>query len=185
MKVIIGHRPNASGAGSLDTICDAARRWLNELHEEHKEHYGAPHGAGDARRAGRYVEAAGLPVWVEAGYIDAASAARIIIKAVEELVEDQPGAHDGVADEITHMAITGRSPGMAAIEGAPVGGWMSSAGNITLVVGPYEFRWGRRHGVRLALLRGLNDRVGYLDTARPDASPDECGLGPEPEPVTS
>jgi len=69
-----------------------------------------------------------------------------------------------------------------------VGGWITSAGNLTLVGQSadnhrkfVEYRDGRRHGCRRGWPVAVGDTYRYIETNRPDLHPEEFGPPAPPE----
>lgn len=164
MKVIIRRH--------IDEIMQEAIDWLRDLCEEHASYYGQPHGRTSVWVPEHEDEDHVRPYWASdtegyryghAGYVERKEAIHLLLDAVDSIENSK------LRNDIVEFAM---DPSM------PIGGWRTSAGNLTLVCGDIEYRSGRRHGVRLAMQcdTGRGDGWFYIETQRPDASPDACGL---------
>ena len=171
MKVVIRR--------NIDKIILEAIDWLRDLAEEHASYYGQPHGRRSVWVPESEDEDHVRPYWASgiagyrygyAGYVERKEALQILLDAADE-AEDST-----LHNDIIEFAM---DPSM------PIGGWRTSAGNLTLVCGDIEYRSGRRHGVRLAMKCDINRGDGwfYIETQRPDTSPDACGLAEKNETV--
>jgi hypothetical protein len=58
----------------------------------------------------------------------------------------------------------------------PIGGWLTSGGNLTLVFDCWEYRQGRRMGLRMAQTTEEADWVYYIETLCPDQNSDAQGI---------
>src|SRR5690625_5299814 len=171
MKVLINHQRH--------TVLQEAAEWLEELQKEHAEFYGTEHGY--INRTAHTVPTLGAPKemtddfrsWDNsevmgrstalAGYIGPMTAAMILMAVVSKYT----------------AGLTPRDILQALTDGSPLGGWMTSAGNLSIVCGTWEYRSGRRHGIRAAIPTAERDSVFYIETHCPTASPDAFGLTPE------
>jgi hypothetical protein len=151
MRAILKHHSQGQDVANI------SKEFLDELKTEHAEYYGKPHGC----RPG-------------CGYVNAETAADILIGAIRlARFRNLRGKDDSpftfrVPQKFEH-----------------VGGWQTSAGNLTIIgiepannidgtIRVWEYRDGRRHGLRQCLAA---DEKGcdfvYLKTKRADISPDE------------
>lgn len=152
MKVVILH---ARPTGTADAISNHVS-WLKDLKEEHEGFYGCPHGDINRGKA--------IPLGlasVRAGFVNRDTALLILLGA---------GVTEG-GDAFTPSGLI-----QAYKSGLPMGGWLTSGGNLTLVNGPWEYRDGRRHGLRMASATHPDDVVRYIETRCPDENPDSKDL---------
>ena len=152
MKVVILH---ARPTGTADAISNHGS-WLKDLKEEHEGFYGCPHGDINRGKA--------IPLGlasVRAGFVNRDTALLILLGA---------GVTEG-GDAFTPSGLI-----QAYKSGLPMVGWLPSGGNLTLVNGPWEYRDGRRHGLRMASATHPDDVVRYIETRCPDENPDSKDL---------
>lgn len=167
MKVLIKHNRGDAVAANARAV----QAWA----EDHAGYYGQPHGVRRVDLRTHEIRYAGfvegwkaltllfdVAVWATDDYADhseAVNAYHAIQRELAEAFRESPESF---------------------------GGWCTSAGNLTLTGGPYEYREGRRHGLRQAQpcvqppagKAGTTDCWWYLESQRPDANPDDMGLAP-------
>jgi hypothetical protein len=167
VKVLIRHNID----NAVATNATVVKEWA----EDHAGYYGAPHGAKRIDYRMHEIRYAGfIEGW----------------KALTILLDVAVWATDGYAERSEGVACVHalQKDIVRAFQEAPesFGGWITCAKNLTLVGGPYEYREGRRHGLRQAQpcaqppvgKAGTVDRWWYIESQRPDTNPDDMGLAP-------
>jgi hypothetical protein len=144
-----------TAVGGTGRCREVAAAWLERLKEEAAGYYSAPHGAGAATAATTIHHGVAIP----AGFVPPELAFRVLVAVLPALETDRL------------VSVLFEAPGYAS--NIIIGGWMTSAGNLTLVAAckwtALEYRSGRRHGLRRCYAA---HRWDYLETQAPESNPD-------------
>jgi hypothetical protein len=163
MKVVIAHYGKGSGLGT-----EQNRQAVEEWKNEHEGYYGQPHGFSQTQSFGK---------------IELRSGAISRMDAAEFLIEHVVGNCEEALGRITRLDVLRA----VADKNIPLGGWKTSNGNLTIVCDYFEYREGRRHGLRQAQPTHDRDTFFYIESMAKDESPDamdvSVGLTPATETV--
>jgi len=157
-----------------------ATKFAEECREEGSGYYDSECGYSTAVRCGMR-NTFGIHL-LPCGGVSPENALAILICVAERLRREIPPVYNGLGiryeDEPVIPELTVQSL-FREWKQFPdsFGGWLTSGGNLTVVGGEWEYRDGRRHGLRMCF-RDSRDYC-YLETQCPEAHPDQCDLEPE------